>query len=131
MTSLNVPAQRTSTCAAMSDILNRIGDKWSVMVVNHLRSGPMRFNTLRRDIDGISQRMLTRTLRNLERDGLATRTMYPQIPPRVDYDLTPLGRTLLPAIGALWEWAGAHHADILSARNAFDERDGVPRMAAE
>jgi len=118
-------------CAAMSDVLSRIGDKWSVMVVGQLSDGPVRFNTLKRDIGGISQRMLTLTLRNLERDGLVTRTMYPEIPPRVEYELTPLGRTLLPAINALWDWTVTHHADIVEARLDYDARDGRARMAAE
>ncbi len=109
-------------CLAMSDILKRIGDKWSVMIVGSLREGPVRFNGLRRQIDGISQRMLTLSLRNLERDGLVIRTLYPQIPPRVEYELTPLGQTLLPVIGALWEWAVEHHDDIGAARGAYDRR---------
>jgi len=114
----------SSNCAAMSDILNRIGDKWSVMVVGTLRDGPVRFNQIKRDIGGISQRMLTLTLRNLERDGLVTRTIYPEIPPRVEYELTALGRTLLPAISALWAWAGTHHPDIVAARQTYDAQDG-------
>lgn len=121
----------SSNCTAMSDILNRVGDKWSVMTVGCLREGPVRFNEIRRQIGGISQRMLTRTLRNLERDGLVTRTLYPQIPPRVEYALTPLGETLLPAISGLWDWAVAHHADIVEARDAYDARDGEPMVAAE
>lgn len=121
----------SANCSAMSDVLSRIGDKWSVMVVGRLAHGAIRFNTLRRDIGGISQRMLTLTLRNLERDGLVTRTMYPEIPPRVEYELTPLGRTLLPAINALWDWTVAHHADIVEARQDYDARDGRARMAAE
>lgn len=120
----------SSNCAAMSDILNRIGDKWSVMTVGCLRSGPVRFNEIRRQIDGISQRMLTRTLRNLERDGLVTRTMFPEIPPRVEYALTPLGETLLPAIGGLWDWAAGHHADIIKARNAYDQRNEETKTTA-
>ena len=80
---------RSETCNAMADILNRIGDKWSVMIVGYLGKKTMRFNELRHTIGGISQRMLTLTLRNLERDGLVTRTVYPEIPPRVEYQLTP------------------------------------------
>ena len=120
-----------SNCAAMSDVLSRIGDKWSVMVVARLDRGPIRFNTLKREIGGISQRMLTLTLRNLERDGLVLRTMYPEIPPRVEYELTPLGRTLLPAINGLWDWTVAHHGDIVEARLDYDGRDGKARVAAE
>jgi DNA-binding HxlR family transcriptional regulator len=120
-----------STCTAMSDVLSRIGDKWSVMVVAKLRNGPVRFNALKREIGGISQRMLTLTLRNLERDGLVIRTLYPEIPPRVEYKLTPLGEDLLPVIWGLWDWAGAHYSDIVDAREIYDARDGKLRLAAE
>jgi len=119
----------SSNCAAMSDVLNRIGDKWSVMVVGRLRDGPVRFNTIKRDIGGISQRMLTLTLRNLERDGLATRTIYPEIPPRVEYALTPLGESLRPVIGELWIWATNHYDDIVAARRHYDA-DAVPQGSA-
>jgi len=118
-------ADDIGTCAAMSDILNRIGDKWSVQIVGRLARGTMRFSELRRAIDGISQRMLTLTLRNLERDGLVTRTVYPTVPPRVDYALTPLGETLTDAIDALWAWAETHRDAVARARVAFD------RAAAE
>lgn len=125
------PENISSTCTAMSDILNRIGDKWSVMVVGRLRQGPVRFNTIKRDIGGISQRMLTLTLRNLERDGLVTRTVYPEIPPRVEYELTELGQSLQPAIGALWDWASTHHRDVVSARASYDADAVQPRQAAQ
>lgn len=109
------------TCTVMSDILNRIGDKWSVMVVAHLgEKRRMRFSELRRSIDGISQRMLTLTLRNLERDGLVNRTIYAEVPPRVEYELTELGQTLLGPIDALWAWAGTHGPDIAAARLRYD-----------
>jgi DNA-binding HxlR family transcriptional regulator len=104
----------------MADILNRIGDKWSVMVVGHLARRTMRFNELRNTIGGISQRMLTLTLRNLERDGLVTRTVYPEIPPRVEYALTDLGRTLTEPLDALWRWAAEHQDDVQQARTAYD-----------
>ena len=113
----------------MGDILSRIGDKWSVMVVGALNDGPVRFNELGRQIGGISQRMLTRTLRNLERDGLVTRTLYPEIPPRVEYELTDMGRTLLPAISGLWDWAQIHYGDIIEARGEYDQRDGGLKAA--
>ena len=113
-------AEDVVTCTAMSDILNRIGDKWSVQIVGRLARGTMRFSELRRAIDGISQRMLTLTLRNLERDGLVTRTIYPTVPPRVDYALTPLGQTLTGPIDALWAWAEAHRDAVARARIAFD-----------
>ena len=104
------PAAREpgTTCTAMSDILNRIGDKWSVMVV------------ARRAVEGISQRMLTLTLRNLERDGLVSRTIYAEVPPRVEYELTGLGQTLLEPIKALWEWADTHGEDVARARERYD-----------
>jgi DNA-binding HxlR family transcriptional regulator len=112
-----------SNCMAMSDVLNRIGDKWSVMVVGMLsRAGTLRFNELKRNINGVSQRMLTLTLRNLERDGLVTRTVYPEIPPRVEYGLTALGQTLTGPINALWDWSAANHDSILDARVIYDTR---------
>lgn len=111
---------RTETCNAMGDILNRIGDKWSVMIVGHLTHKTMRFNELRHTIGGISQRMLTLTLRNLERDGLVTRTVFPEIPPRVEYELTGLGRTLTEPLDALWNWAAAHQGEVRDARFTYD-----------
>lgn len=113
---------RSETCNAMGDILNRIGDKWSVMVVGYLARRTMRFNELRNEIGGISQRMLTLTLRNLERDGLVQRTVFPEIPPRVEYQLTDLGRTLMPPIDALWSWAAAHQREVSAARDAYDRQ---------
>ena len=107
-------------CRAVSDVLSRIGDKWSVLVVTRLGGGPLRFNELRRAIGGISQRMLTLTLRGLERDGLITRTAYPTIPPRVDYALTPLGRDLLIPVSALGAWAIRNQPKIARAREQFD-----------
>jgi len=110
----------TDSCRAISETLARIGDKWTVLVVELLRDGPMRFNELRRTIGSISQRMLTLTLRGLERDGLVTRTVYPTIPPRVDYELTNLGRTLRGPLGAIAEWARTHRAAMERAREIFD-----------
>ena len=107
-------------CRAISDVLARVGDKWSVLVVTRLGSGSMRFNELRRAIGGISQRMLTLTLRGLERDGLVTRTVFPTIPPRVDYALTSLGRDLLEPVSALGDWATRNQAKIARAREKFD-----------
>jgi len=113
-------AHLPADCRAISDVLARIGDKWSVLVVTRLGSGSMRFNELRRAIGGISQRMLTLTLRGLERDGLVTRTVFPTIPPRVDYALTSLGRDLLEPVSALGEWATRNQAKIARAREKFD-----------
>ena len=108
-------------CRAVSDVLARIGDKWSVLVVSRLGDGPLRFSELRRSIGGISQRMLTLTLRGLERDGLITRTAFPTIPPRVDYALTALGRDLLNPVSALGAWAIRNQPKIARARERFDE----------
>ena len=109
-------------CRMVSEVLERIGDKWSVLVVVTLGDGPKRFNELRRAIASISQRMLTLTLRGLERDGLVTRTVFPTIPPRVDYALTDLGRSLLSPVGALGTWARQNHAQIVKARVQFDAK---------
>ena len=113
----------SSDCRAVSAILSRVGDKWSVLIVSRLGAGPLRFNELKRIIGGISQRMLTLTLRNLERDGLVTRTVTPSIPPRVDYELTALGRDLLVPVTALGDWALRHQPTIAAARAAFDEAE--------
>jgi DNA-binding HxlR family transcriptional regulator len=110
-------------CTLLSETLARIGDKWTVLVVEQLSEGRgrMRFNEIRRSIDGISQRMLTLTLRALERDGLVTRTVHPTIPPRVDYELTDLGRSLRRPLVAVAEWARDNRAAIAEARKVFDE----------
>ena len=113
-------ASVANSCRPVTDILSRVGDKWSVMIVMLLGPGPRRFNEIRRAINGISQRMLTLTLRGLERDGLVTRTVTPSIPPRVDYELTPLGQSLRRPIDALGEWAFANRDEIEVARARFD-----------
>ena len=118
---MHVPA----TCHTVTEILSRVGDKWSVQVVVQLGEGPKRFNELRRIVDGISQRMLTLTLRGLERDGLITRTVYPTIPPRVEYQLTGLGCSLLKTVRALGAWAIENRDEILEARRRFDEAAGL------
>ena len=110
----------TGDCRAVSGVLARIGDKWSVLIVSRLGARAMRFGELKREIGGISQRMLTLTLRGLERDGLVTRTVFPTIPPRVDYALTPLGRSLLEPVKGLGDWALKNIARIEAARRAFD-----------
>ena len=111
-------------CTAVSSILSRIGDKWSVLVIMLLANGPRRFNEIKRMVGGISQRMLTLTLRGLERDGLVTRTVFPTIPPRVDYELTDLGRSLRRPVENLGSWAFENLPQILSAREKFDSRHG-------
>ena len=110
----------TEDCRAVSEILQRIGDKWSLLVVRRLGDGPMRFNELRAAVGGISQKMLTITLRTLERDGFVTRTVFPTIPPRVDYELTDLGRELEIPVKGLAEWAIANTSRINEARRRFD-----------
>ncbi|PTV48602.1 transcriptional regulator [Acinetobacter oleivorans] len=117
-----MPDPNINGCRATREILDRIGDKWSLYIIASLAKGTMRFNELRRGIDGISQRMLTLTLRGLERDGLVTRTIYPTIPPRVDYELTELGHTLLVPVMALVSWADNNQLAIKEAHERFDEK---------
>ncbi len=107
-------------CRAVSEVLARVGDKWTVLVGSTLGAGPKRFNELRRALGSISQRMLTLTLRALERDGLVTRTVFPTVPPRVDYELTKLGRSLLDPVNGLSLWARKNRASIADARQKFD-----------
>ena len=107
-------------CRAVSEVLARVGDKWTVLVVGTLGDGPKRFNELRRALGSISQRMLTLTLRALERDGLVTRTLFPTIPPRVDYALTKLGHSLLEPVSSLGLWARQNRSAIHDARRRFD-----------
>ncbi len=107
-------------CRAVSEVLARVGDKWTVLVIWTLGGGPKRFNELRRALGSISQRMLTLTLRGLERDGLVSRKVFPTIPPRVDYDLTDLGRSLLEPVSELGQWARQNRDTILTARARFD-----------
>lgn len=109
------PAAR-GECRGLAQIIDRIGDKWTVMVVGHLSSGSMRFNALMRAIPGVSHRMLTLTLRGLERDGLVKRTPFATVPPRVDYELTELGRSLTGPLTALAHWAAAKRGEIEQAR---------------
>jgi DNA-binding HxlR family transcriptional regulator len=109
-------------CRATREILNRVGDKWSVLVVVLLGQQTHRFNELKRALAGISQRMLTSTLRGLERDGLVTRTVFPTNPPQVAYSLTPLGRSLLGPVSVLAKWAQGHRGEVHGARAEFDRR---------
>lgn len=115
------PAGGPSSCRAR-EVLQRVGDKWSVYVIDLLGPGTKRFTELHRSIDGITARMLTVTLRGLERDGIVTRTIHPVIPPRVDYALTPMGRTLLDTIGQLVAWTDSHLPEIESARAEYDAK---------
>jgi DNA-binding HxlR family transcriptional regulator len=109
------------TCKAIGNILDRVGDKWTVMVVGILSDGPMRFNALQRAVAGVSHRMLTLTLRGLERDGLVKRTAFATIPPRVDYELTKLGHSLKPPLEILAQWVKTNRAAVERARKAFDQ----------
>ncbi len=122
MSPRNNRLHRPESCPAVREVLNRVGDKWSVQVIALLGEGPTRFSELRRQIDGISQRMLTLTLRNLERDGLVARTVFAEIPPRVEYELTKLGDTLLEPIQGLAEWAAANRTAIQEKREDYDRR---------
>ncbi|MCB1475407.1 MAG: helix-turn-helix transcriptional regulator [Rhodobiaceae bacterium] len=110
-------------CRPVRTILSRVGDKWSVLIVIALREGPMRFNEIKRAAEPISQRMLTLTLKGLERDGLVSRTVTPSKPPRVDYELTALGHSLREPVEALGRWAFDHHAEIDDAQTRFDEAE--------
>jgi DNA-binding HxlR family transcriptional regulator len=118
------PHPISEDCRKVNQILARVGDKWSVLIVMLLREGPRRFSELKRAVGGISQRMLTLTLRGLERDGMVTRTVTPTIPPRVDYELTELGRSLSAPVMALGTWARSYMAEIDAARVDFDRRNG-------
>jgi DNA-binding HxlR family transcriptional regulator len=113
---LHVPEE----CRTVSEVLQRIGDKWTVLVVGELGGGPKRFNEIRRSLGSISQRMLTLTLRGLERDGLVTRTVFPTVPPRVDYELTKLGHSLLEPVNGLGRWARQNQPAIQQAQERFD-----------
>jgi DNA-binding HxlR family transcriptional regulator len=111
-------------------VLDLVGDKWSLLVVRSLRDGPRRFTEIKRDVDGVSQRMLTVTLRGLERDGILTRTVRAVMPPHVSYELTGLGLTLRAAVMPLLEWSVTHLVEIDAARAAYDARSDLPPGAA-
>jgi DNA-binding HxlR family transcriptional regulator len=108
-------------------VLDRIGDKWTTLVILLLKDGAKRFSELQRTIHGISAKMLAQTLRSLERDGLVTRTIYPEVPPRVEYTLTPLGETLCAPIAAILEWSEAHFDEVTAAQTRYD----APAAAAD
>jgi DNA-binding HxlR family transcriptional regulator len=110
-----------SNCAPIREILDRVGDKWSLYIIATLDEGPLRFSEIKRRVNGISQRMLTLTLRSLERDGLLTRTVHDSVPLRVEYALTPLGASLLRPIGELLTWALGSRRRIEKSRAAFDK----------
>ncbi|WP_321949652.1 winged helix-turn-helix transcriptional regulator [Burkholderia cenocepacia] len=113
-----------SDCRRVTPVLARIGDKWTVLVIAVLRHGPQRFNELKRSVDGISQQMLTRTLKGLERDGMVTRTTFPTTPPQVQYELSELGKSLSAPVLALGKWAFEHLAEIDEAQRKYDRHAG-------
>jgi DNA-binding HxlR family transcriptional regulator len=119
---VELPDRGSEDCRAVSSVLARVGDKWSILIIVRLGDGPKRFNEIKRMVGGISQRMLTLTLRGLERDGLVKRTQFQTIPPRVDYELTQLGRSLWDAVEPLGAWARAHVKQIARAQAVFDKR---------
>lgn len=123
---MNVTTPPTGSCRQVSEVLNRVGDKWSVQVIVALRDQPRRFNDLRRQVDGISQQMLTRTLKVLERDGLVARTVRSTSPPQVDYALTPFGRSLAEPVRALARWAIANLDTLYDNRSRYDAQDEAP-----
>lgn len=112
--------------AFIREVLDRIGDKWTVLIISTLNAGLLRYSDLQASVPGISQRMPTQTLKHLERDGLITRTAYPEVPPRVEYELTELGRSLMEAVTAMAGWAATHHREIATNR-AASELTGVGR----
>jgi DNA-binding HxlR family transcriptional regulator len=120
MAVVQAPDHDSDRCRVIRETFDRLGDKWSLLVITILSHGPQRFTALRYGAEGISQRMLTLTLRKLERDGLVVRTAFAEVPPRVEYALSPLGRTLIDPVTALAEWATAHHAELGDSRRAFD-----------
>ncbi len=109
-------------------ILDRIADKWTVLIIGLLEDGPKRFSQLQRGIGGISQKMLAQTLRSLERDGLVLRTVYPQVPPRVEYELTPLGQTLIEPIATIRNWAESHIKTVTLAQTQYDASRDVTQV---
>ncbi len=114
-------SQEMNSACPVRDVLDRVGDKWSSLILSSLKAGPMRFAAIRREIPDISQRMLTETLRHLQRDGFLSRTVFPTTPPAVEYALTPLGHSLQETLGHLAHWSALNHDAIRQARRVFDE----------
>jgi DNA-binding HxlR family transcriptional regulator len=125
VTKAHLPQPGDTDCP-VREILDQLGDKWSTLVISNLIDGRLRFGEIKRRIEGISQRMLTETVRSLERDGILLRTVYPSIPPKVEYSLTPLGESLVPHVQALVGWALEHRADIRNARATYDRESAIP-----
>ncbi len=122
---------QSAECPKISQVLARVGEKWSVLIIIMLAEGPRRFSDLKRAIGGISQRMLTLCLRGLERDGLVKRTVFPVVPPRVEYELTALGQSLREPVTLLANWAKGHLAELDAAREAFDQREASAQRQRE
>ena len=112
----------SAECVSINEVLTRVGDKWSLQIISQLGQRTLRHTELKRSVEGISQRMLTLTLRQLERDGLVQRTVYPTVPPKVEYTLSDFGRTILVPVTELASWALTYREDIQAAREAFDSR---------
>jgi DNA-binding HxlR family transcriptional regulator len=112
-------ASEIATGCPIRDVLDRLGDRWTLLVLMELRQGTLRFSALKRQIEDISQRMLAQTLRQLEYDGLVSRKLYPTIPPKVEYSLTPLGQSMLKPVGGLIEWASENHDQVRAARARY------------
>lgn len=117
------PRASTEECRAVPDMLGHIADKWPVLIIGNLAYGPLRYKQLQRAVEGISQRMLTLTLKSLEQDGLVSRTVFATVPPRVDYALTDLGSSLTKALHPLHDWVMAHRDEILAARDAYRRKE--------
>lgn len=120
------PPEHEDPDCPVRGILDRLGEKWSTLVISNLAEGRLRFSEIKKRIPDISQRMLTETLRNLERDGVLLRSVYPSIPPRVEYSLTPLGHSLVPLVMALVSWALEHRSEIRNARASYDAAKSLP-----
>ncbi|MFE9633165.1 winged helix-turn-helix transcriptional regulator [Streptomyces sp. NPDC006463] len=125
-TAITTPVVSCDDDCGIRDVLDRLGDKWSVLVVVQLAAGVHRFKELQRAVDGVSQRMLTLTVRRLERDGLVTRTVHPTVPPQVEYELTELGHSLTVLVKGLADWSLAHRPRIEAARRAWDAKADMP-----
>jgi len=127
-----IPSDPHHDCRPVGEILHQIGGKWTVLIITQLAGGPMRFGEIKRTIGGISQKVLTATLRDLEMDGFVTRTVTPSIPPRVDYELTDLGRDLQVPLKAIGQWATANRPKVLDARRQYfsDHPDAMPSKMA-
>jgi len=126
---VSTPIRRDAErCRVIRETFDRLGDKWSLLLVSILSQGPLRFTELKNAAEGISQRMLTLTLRKLERDGLVTRTVYPEVPPRAEYALSPLGMTLVGPTSALADWAVENRSEIAQHQRAFDRRGAATQQ---